>query len=92
MTDVPDDQAYWKDNHNPMTEERKYRKLREKQRKREISVKEGEWYRMERSKKEFDLDRFEKSVLREDKWQKEKYRRHRNKPLSEIPFNMLDYR
>lgn len=92
MNDSPEDYAYWKDHHIPMTEDRKYRKFREQQRKREIRVKEGEMYPIERSKKEFDLDRFEKSVIREDNWQKEKYRRHRNKPLSEIPFNMLDYR
>ena len=92
MNDSPEDYAYWKEHHIPITEGRKYRKFRDNQRKKEIRVKQGSVYPYETSKVPFDLDRFEKSVIREDNWQKEKYKRHRNKPLSEIPFNMLDYR
>ena len=89
MNDSPEEYAYWKENHIPMTESRKFR---EEQRKRETRVKNRNRYPMETMKEPFDLDKFEKTVIRNDNWEKEKYRRHRNKPLSEIPFNMLDYR
>lgn len=92
MNDTPEEFAKWKKNHDPITEDRTRRGKNAKNKKKQpIRVKEGEPYPFDTMKNPFDLDSFEKRVIRNDKWEEERYRRHRNKPLSEIPFNMLDY-
>lgn len=92
MNDSPEEYAKWKKTHVPMTDRRKYQKFRKEQSKREIRVSGETQFPFETMSEPFDIEKFDKRVVRNDKWEREKYRRHKNKPLSEIPFNMLDYR